>query len=375
MHIVTVDRNSIFKNVEKTILKGFEVMKRKISVFMALVLMLSTIFSVNVFAATSYPTVSSSKYIEFKAQQGINVYKDTACKTRGTSSPSKAYNASISSGDVCYIYKITTSYIQVNYPTSSGRRTAYIKRADLFDKTAPEEYISSAKASVAVYKADGNSSIAKGDKVWRVDPKNGYSGYRAVIYEAKSGNRAYKMGYITLDDLEKIKNSNNGGNSSATSTTESMTNALYKLNIQSSKISCGFDGYVSTSGRHEGIDFNYENGKAIYSLTDGVITRVAKGKNGINGLSTIAIYDSTHDKTVVYLHSAPLSSLSTGQKIKKGDKIGTESWRGCSTSAKGHTHVEVRNGKQTYAAKSVNDSRLDNSNPTSFWESWGYTVK
>lgn len=195
-------------------------MKKKVSVLMALLLMLSTIFSVNVFAAISYPTISSSKYIEFKAQQNINVYKDTACKTRGTSSPSKAYNASISNGDVCYIYKITSSYIQVNYPTSSGRKTGYIKRSDLFDKTAPEEYISSAKASVTIYKAEGTSYIEKGDKVWRVDPKKGYTGYRAVIYEAKSGNRAYKMGYITLDDLEKIKTANTTISSSKKSLAE-----------------------------------------------------------------------------------------------------------------------------------------------------------
>lgn len=183
-------------------------MKKKISVLMALVLMMSIIFGVNVSAAVSYPAISSSAYIEFKAQQNINVYKDTACKIRGTSSPLKAYNASVATGDVCYIYKITSSYIQINYPTASGRRIGYIKRADLFDKTVPEEYISSAKASVTVYKAEGSSSIAKGDKVWRVDPKMGYSGYRAVIYEAKSGKRAYKMGYITLADLEKIKTIN-----------------------------------------------------------------------------------------------------------------------------------------------------------------------
>lgn len=195
-------------------------MKKKVSVLMVLLLMLSTIFSVNVFAAISYPTISSSKYIEFKVQQNINVYKDTACKTRGTSSPSKAYNASISNGDVCYIYEITSSYIQVNYPTSSGRKTGYIKRSDLFDKTAPEEYISSAKVSVTIYKAEGTSYIEKGDKVWRVDPKKGYTGYRAVIYEAKSGNRAYKMGYITLDDLGKIKTANTTISSSKKSLAE-----------------------------------------------------------------------------------------------------------------------------------------------------------
>lgn len=165
--------------------------------------MLSTIFSVNVFAA-SYPSISSSKYIEFKAQQNINVYKDISCKTRGTSSPSKKYNASISSGDTCYIYKIEKNYIQVNYPTSSGRRTGYIKRNALFDETAPINYISYSKAKVTVHKSSSGSCIAKGDKVWEVDTKKEYSGYKAVIYEAKSGKRAYKLGYIKSNDWNSI---------------------------------------------------------------------------------------------------------------------------------------------------------------------------
>lgn len=204
-------------------------MKRKLSIILALVFILSTVFCVNTFAA-SYPSISSSKYIEFMAQQNINVYMDSACRTRGTSSPSKKYNASISRNDVCYIYSISSSYIKVNYPTSSGRRTGYIRRSDLFDKTAPEEYISSAKASVTVYKAYGNSSIARGDKVWRVDPKNEYNGYCAVIYDAKSGKRAYKLGYITLNDLNRIKNETASNPApSNDNSNDSITNRLNKM--------------------------------------------------------------------------------------------------------------------------------------------------
>ncbi len=198
-------------------------MKRILSLFLTLVLLLSMAFSINVSAASvNYPSISSKKYIEFKAQNDINVYKDTACKTRGTSSPAKKYNASISKGDICYIYKLTDSYLQINYPTSSGRRTGYIKRSALFDKTAPVSYISSSKAKVNVYKTTSGSYVAKGDKVWHVDPKKGYSDYKAVIYEAKSGNRAYKMGYVKESDLDKIKGikANTNSDSSASRATE-----------------------------------------------------------------------------------------------------------------------------------------------------------
>ena len=154
----------------------------------------------------------------------------------------------------------------------------------------------------------------------------------------------------------------------------SMTNVLYGINISGSKLTCGFDGYVTlrqTKGyRHEGIDFQYQSGQgghAIYSLTDGVVTRVVNGGSG--SLSTIAIYYAAANKTVVYLHAAP--SVSKGQTITRGQQIGTESNRGADNY---HTHVEVRDGYQTYAAVS-SDSTLVNSNPTSFWQSLGYSVK
>lgn len=197
-------------------------MKRKVSLFLTFILMLTTIFSVNVFAS-SYPSISSSKYIEFKAQQNINVYKDTSCKTRGTSSPSKEYNASISNGDTCYIYEIEKNYIQVNYPTSSGRRTGYIKRNALFDTTAPVNYISSSKAKVTIHKSSSGSCVAKGDKVWEVDTKKEFSGYKAVIYEAKSGKRAYKLGYVTNNDLEKIKKESESTKTNNTSSNDKVT--------------------------------------------------------------------------------------------------------------------------------------------------------
>lgn len=148
---------------------------------------------------------------------------------------------------------------------------------------------------------------------------------------------------------------------------------LYKSN--SAYISCGFDGYVNTAGRHEGIDIKYAMGKPVYALTDGVVTRVTFGYNGRNGLSTIAVYNSSSNKTVIYLHSAPSSYIRVGQTISKGQQIATESWRGISSSSASHTHVEVRNGRQTSACKSVNDYRLENSNPTSFWNSQGYNIK
>ena len=99
-------------------------MKKKLSTILALVLILSTFFGVNVFAA-------SETYI---ATAQINVYKDTSCKTRGTVSPAKAYNAYISKEDDVNIQKLTSSYAKIDYPTASGRKIGYIKRSDYNNK-------------------------------------------------------------------------------------------------------------------------------------------------------------------------------------------------------------------------------------------------
>ena len=77
---------------------------------------------------------------------------------------------------------------------------------------------------------------------------------------------------------------------------------------------------------------------------------------------------------MIYLHSAPRSSLAVGQSISRGQTIADEAWRGVSSSSAAHTHVEMRLGRQTHAAKSVGDPTLDNPNPTSFWHSQGYNI-
>lgn len=320
-------------------------MKKHVSIVLTLTLVLSVIFGIGVSAA-SYPSISSSKYIEFKAQNNINVYKDSSCKTRGTSSPSKKYNASIAKNDVCYIYKIATSYIQVNYPSSSGRSTGYIKRSDLFDKTAPEEYISSAKASVAVHKANGSSSIATGDKVWRVDPKAGYSGYRAVIYEAKSGKRAYKMGYITLDDLELIKN----GYSS------SKTNGKFAWPVGGNG---GYDQnnwpkYNTSNKYHGGTDITAPTGTPVYAAYGGKVDSVKSLKDSYG--KHIIIKCNVDNKTV-YMYYCHLNSFNVeaGDTVATGQQIGTVGSTGNVTGS--HLHFEVRNDSKHYG--NLNDPTLN----------------
>ncbi|MBO2450897.1 peptidase inhibitor family I36 protein [Actinomadura barringtoniae] len=154
------------------------------------------------------------------------------------------------------------------------------------------------------------------------------------------------------------------------------TNMSYGLySASGGTITCGFDGYTTTPGRHEGIDIARSIGSDVHALVSGQVIYIAPGANGSSGLSTISVYNSSLDKTVIYLHSAPRASLAVGQTISRGQVIADEAWHGISSSSGAHTHVEMRLGRQTHAAKSVNDPVLDNPNPTSFWNSQGYNVR
>jgi murein DD-endopeptidase MepM/ murein hydrolase activator NlpD len=199
-------------------------------------------------------------------------------------------------------------------------------------------------------------------KTVRVFFNSGYGGAHQDFAAGAKGNLS-----------AKLKNNNASHHIGPMPTRTNMSSALYKAS--GGRITCGFDGYVNTPGRHEGIDIARSVGSDVHALVSGKVTYVARGATGGSGLSTIAVYNSAANKTVIYLHSAPRSFVSAGDSISRGEVIADESWHGISSRSAAHTHVEMRPGRQTHASKSVGDPHLDNPNPTSFWHSQGYNVK
>lgn len=344
-------------------------LKKRITSIVMLVLVLATaILPVTGSAAVSFPSISSSKPVKaYTISTGNNttVYSDTSLKTKyGT----------IYATDECQILSITknsagTYIVKVKYAVSSGYKTGYCKLSVFTSASAPTaKYTASAK--ITTYRRASTSAtagyIASGDTVYQLATSGNFT---QVMYP--SGSSAWRLAWVTTANFNKYVKG------TSTSSTVTMSSVLYGLSGSTkSYVTCGFDGYTTTSGRHEGIDFAYSSGSNVYSLTSGVVTRVTEGKAGSTSsggaLSTIAIYNSSTGKTVIYLHTNPVDSLYVGQSISVGQKIGTESNCGASNA---HTHVEVRDGKKTAAAVSVGDSVLDNANPTSFWNGLGYTVK
>ncbi|GAA3212117.1 peptidase inhibitor family I36 protein [Actinocorallia longicatena] len=274
-----------------------------------------------------------------------------------TASPASAAtrNGACQTGEFCYYFNSNTKGSVSDFTGSVGDYGT--KQPGCFDfkgKGAGKgKCIKNAAASV------WNRST----KTVRVYFNSGYSGtYQDFKAGAKGNLKA------------SLKNQNASHQfSPSNSKRVNMSYALYKAS--GGHISCKFDGYTSTSGRHEGIDIARRVGSDVHALTSGKIIYIARGFNGGRGLSTISIYNASLKKTVIYLHSAPRSSLRVGQNIKRGQIIADEAWHGVSYASAAHTHVEMRPGYQKLASKSVGDPVLTNPNPNAFWVSQGYNVR
>ena len=185
-------------------------------------------------AATSFPSVTKTSYIEFYAKKSIKVYKNKALTVRGTCNPVQAYSAAIDAGDKCYIYQICPSYLKISYPVGSTRKEGFIKPSEVFESAAP---YTSFKAKAVVYnimKTRGgsnwpNSYTEVGNQIYGI--KNDGS-YVQFIYYAKSGSRKYKLAWTTTNDFNTIKNGQTQSNQDIVSVARAELNAWNNANAE-----------------------------------------------------------------------------------------------------------------------------------------------
>ena len=135
---------------------------------------------------------------------------------------------------------------------------------------------------------------------------------------------------------------------------------------------CDYHG-SGYNGIHEGVDYQLKEGTPIYSIADGTVTRVTNSTSDYV-LSTLAIYNSDVNITVVYLHSNAIT-VKVGDHIKRGDRIAEEGKHGNKIKITPHTHIELRYGKQTSATKSLGDNTASNPDPYPLYEKLGYPLK
>lgn len=128
----------------------------------------------------------------------------------------------------------------------------------------------------------------------------------------------------------------------------------------------GEDGSVHQTGIHEGIDFAGPDMYApFYALADGVVTSVQDGEDR-DQYNWIAV--KTGDVTVFYIHHYQ-SSVSVGDTVAKGDKLGLQGDNGARGAY--HVHLEVVQGDAASFNRSK-DTVLVDDPPYDFWRSQGY---
>ena len=198
-------------------------MKRKVSIILSLVLMLSTIFSVNVFAKINLPTISKSKpLITYTYTSSGKVYAYTASNLK-----TKTGGYIACSTDECKIIEISGKAVKVIYPVSNGTKTAWFSRdaftkRDLAKDAADSSF--TAQTKVTTYKWKGKSStfgsVAKGDKCYLLR-ENENSDWVQIIYPVSKGN---KMGWVKGSDYAKMikKTTTSKDDSTSSSNTKSL---------------------------------------------------------------------------------------------------------------------------------------------------------
>ena len=95
---------------------------------------------------------------------------------------------------------------------------------------------------------------------------------------------------------------------------------------------------------HTGIDLTAQTGTPIYATGDGVVRVAGRNPEGYSGYGVVVEIDHGFGFHTLYAHMNS-TTVASGQKVKRGEQIGTVGSSGMSTGA--HLHYEViLNGKK-----------------------------
>ncbi|MGX8712819.1 MAG: M23 family metallopeptidase [bacterium] len=94
---------------------------------------------------------------------------------------------------------------------------------------------------------------------------------------------------------------------------------------------------------HTGIDFTARPGTPIYATGDGVVRVAGRNPQGYSGYGVVVAIDHGFGFTTLYAHMNS-ATVRAGQKVKRGEQVGTVGSSGLSAGS--HLHYEViLNGK------------------------------
>lgn len=207
----------------------------------------------------------------------INAYAMASGRVTTYSSPGGGQSGYISGNtDECIIQKIYDSgWIQVNYPVSGGRKTAYCTLSEFINGGNP--YQVSASSNINVYKRSDRSekygTVYAGDIIWAV--ANAGDSLQ-IIYPTSSG---YKMGWVRSDTVDGGTQGGNSGN-----LVNGYSYPIKTMTLSTNRVTTyvspggGQSGYISGNEDECEITAVYDNGWAevCYPTSNGMKTAYCK---------------------------------------------------------------------------------------------------
>ena len=172
---------------------------------------------------------------------------------------------------------------------------------------------------------------------------DGYDNSELIKLTTKRVDDLTKRLYVESKSLEEIY-------SIARMKTERMASmpAIMPIAKDKCKIVSGF-GYrfhpiLKYMRLHTGIDLTAQTGTPIYATGDGVVRVAGRNPEGYSGYGVVVEIDHGFGFHTLYAHLNTFT-VNSGQKVKRGEQIGTVGSSGMSTGA--HLHYEViLNGKK-----------------------------
>lgn len=192
------------------------------------VLLLMSALPISAFAATSWPSVSTKKFLEVIAPRKIDCFLDSSFRTRGASG--RAYNSYIDPGDIVKVTEVNNTYSVVYFPTKAGEKKAVVRTADLFGVTAPvRQLVSQGKCTTYTPGGKENGYIAKGDRVFTLN-----EGSTVIcIYQAQnSKGRGWKVGYIPANSFKRLVEGKTSGNTTPSTNSNISTTAAVQARLK-----------------------------------------------------------------------------------------------------------------------------------------------
>lgn len=102
-----------------------------------------------------------------------------------------------------------------------------------------------------------------------------------------------------------------------------------------------FHPILKTLRQHSGIDLAARPGTPVYATGDGIVRIASSNPQGYSGYGIVVAIDHGYGFTTLYAHMQK-STVRVGQRVKRGEQVGTVGSSGMSSGS--HLHYEVHLG-------------------------------